>query len=156
MLGKCLKRDWPNSLRAKAGSFLGYGCHNLDTSILLDAYEKRGVNGEITLKLILKLIKEEAIIILSDLHIKELKDLNYSLNEINAIFQMFKLGEIKRVHINRNNLKESKQLASQKNIPKGDVLHAIISRDNDAIMISRDKHFKLLRFIETKMPKDLL
>ena len=69
---------------------------------------------------------------------------------------MFKLGEIKRVHINRNNLKESKQLASQKNIPKGDVLHAIISRDNDAIMISRDKHFKLLRFIETKMPKDLL
>ena len=27
MRGKYLKRDWPNSLRAKAGSFLGHSCH---------------------------------------------------------------------------------------------------------------------------------
>ncbi len=118
--------------------------YNLDTSILLDAYEKRGENGEEALKLILKLIEENVTIILSDLHIKELKDLNYNLDEINSIFRIFRLGNIKRVHITRNQEKESKKLASQKDIPKGDVLHAVISRDNDAIMVSRDKHFEKL------------
>lgn len=130
--------------------------YNLDTSILLDAYEKRGQNGEEAFKLILKLIEENAIIILSDIHIKELKDLSYSLDEINSIFRMFKLGNIKRVHITRNQFKEAKKLAFQKNIPKGDVLHAILSRDNGAIMISRNKHFKILSFIDVKTPKELL
>ncbi len=132
------------------------GVYNLDTSILLDIYEKRGKNGEEALKLMLNFIKENATIILSDIHIKELKSLKYSLEEINSIFSIFKIIVIKRVHITKSQLNESKQLVSQKNIPLGDILHAIISRDNDAIMISRDKHFKFLRFIDTKKPEDLL
>ena len=130
--------------------------YNLDTSILLDAYEKRGENGEQAIKLILKLIERNSTIILSDIHIKELKDLGYSLDEINSIFSIFKLAKIKKVHINRKQLEESRRLALQKNIPKGDILHAILSRDNEAIMISRDKHFEILKFIDTKTPEDLL
>lgn len=131
--------------------------YNLDTSILLDAYEKRGQNGEEAFKLILKLIEENAVIILSDLHIKELKTLEYTLDEINSIFWMFKLGNIKKVHINKNQLIEAKQLSSQKSIPKKDVLHALLARDNEAIMVATDKHFeKLTDVVEIIKPRDLL
>ena len=71
------------------------GVYNLDTSILLDIYEKRGKNGEEALKLMLNFIKENATIILSDIHIKELKSLKYSLEEINSIFSIFKIIVIK-------------------------------------------------------------
>ena len=54
--------------------------YNLDTSILLDAYEKR--KEGITSRFILKIIEENIGIIFSDLHIKELKDLGYNKEEI--------------------------------------------------------------------------
>ena len=50
-----------------------------------------------------------------------------------------------------------KKIASQKNIPKKDILHALIARDNNAIMIATDKHFeKLIDIVEVKKPKELL
>ena len=50
----------------------------LDTSIWLDFHEKRGENGEIALKLILKIINEDIKAAYSDLHIKEFKKLDYT------------------------------------------------------------------------------
>jgi len=50
----------------------------LDTSILLDFYEKRGINSEIALVLINKIIKSDILVIYSDLHILELKKLGYN------------------------------------------------------------------------------
>ena len=46
-----------------------------DTSIWLDYYEKRGKNGEVALKLIEKIIKENHTILCSHIVIKELKNL---------------------------------------------------------------------------------
>ena len=127
----------------------------LDTSILLDAYENR--NEVILQKLILKLIEEKCIILLSDLHIKELKSLGYDFDEINSIFRIFKIFDIKRIHITKTQIEESNQLALQIDIPKKDILHAIIAKDNEAILIAADRHFeKLNKIIGVKKPHELL
>ena len=128
----------------------------LDTSILLDVYEKRGYNGEIALKLILKLIDANAIIIFSDEHIIELKSLGYSLHEINSLLRTFKQIAIEKVHLTKTQIRAAKKLAIQKIIPNGDALHSIIARDFDAIFISRDKYFENLDFLIFKKPEELL
>ena len=126
----------------------------LDTSILLDYYEKRGRNGEIALILINK-IRSEDILIYSDAHVMELKGLGYSKNEINKILMILKSG-IKHVHINKGQLEEARRLISYIRIPVRDALHAILARDNEAILVSNDKHFQLLKYIvEIKKPLEL-
>ena len=42
---------------------------------------------------------------------------------------------------------EAKDLAEKRNIPKGDALHAIIARDYNATLVTRDKHFLKLKDI---------
>ncbi len=131
--------------------------YNLDTSIWLDYYEKRGKNGDHALSLMLKIFKENSTVIYSDLHIKELKNLGYSINEINSIFGIVKLDNLKRIHIIDFQKEEAERLAYQRKIPRGDALHAILARDNNATMVTRDKHFeKLSDIAETKKPENLL
>lgn len=119
----------------------------LDTSIWLDFYEKRSVNGELALKLILKIINEDLKVGYSDLHIKEFKNLDYSQNEINSIFSIVKPNNIKHVHIYREQTEEAKKIARQRNVPRKDALHAILARNNNLQLISRDEHFEKLKDI---------
>ena len=129
----------------------------LDTSIWLDFYEKRGNNGEIALKLILKIIDEDLKAAYSDLHIKELKKLNYSPNEINSIFSIAKPKNLQHIHIYREQKEEAKIIARRKNIPQGDVLHAILCRDNGLQLISRDNDFQRLTDVsEAKLPENFI
>lgn len=126
-----------------------------DTSIWLDYYEKRGKNGEVALELINKVVKENHIILCSSLVIKELKNLGYFLNEINDIFSIAKPDNIRLVNITKEQIKEMKKLASQRNLPKKDVLHAILARDNEAQLITRDYHFQKLKdIIISKLPEE--
>ena len=37
---------------------------------------------------------------------------------------------------------EAKKIATERNIPVGDALHAIIARDNNLVLVTRDKHFE--------------
>lgn len=128
----------------------------LDTSIWLDVYEKRGKNGESALKLILKIIESDKIILYSDWHMREFKTLGYGLEEINQIFMMAKPANIQRVHIYREQREEARKLARRRKIPPGDALHAILARDNGAILVSRDGDFALLKDIcETEIPEKL-
>lgn len=128
----------------------------LDTSIWIDYYEKRGKNGKRALKLILKIIKENSIILYSDLHIKELRGLNYDIEQINQIFKIVKPDNLKRVHMSKEQNSEAVELSSRRNIPKGDALHAVLARDNNAIMITRDKDFNQLRHVaEIRKPEEL-
>ena len=128
----------------------------LDTSIWLDYYEKRGFNGEIALTLMAKLAKEGKVIIYSDVNIIELKNLDYTQEEIGRIFSTYK-NRLTLVRINRNQLEEARRLTKYIKVPKRDALHALVARDNEAILVSRDKHFFLLKYItEIKKPEDLL
>ena len=129
----------------------------LDTSIWLDFYEKRGKNGELALKLILKIINQNLKVAYSDLHIKEFKNLGYSQNEINSILSIVKPNNIKHVHIDKGQLEEARKLARQRNVPNKDALHAILARDNNLQLISRDKHFEKLKDITRfKLPEDFI
>lgn len=129
----------------------------LDTSIWLDFYEKRGRNGELALKLILKIINEDLKVGYSDLHIKEFKNLGYFQNEINSIFSIVKPNNIKHVHIYREQKEEAKKIARQRNVPRKDALHAVLSRDNNLQLISRDEHFEKLKDISiAKKPEDFI
>ncbi len=131
--------------------------YNLDTSIWLDFGMKRGKNGESALKLIIKIIKENSVIIYSNIHIKELRDFGYSMDEINSLFHVVKPNNLRYVNTSKEQKDEAKQLAYKKKIPKADALHAILARDNDAILISRDLHFKDIKYvIETKKPEEII
>ncbi len=129
----------------------------LDTSIWLDFHEKREINGELALKLILKIINEDLKIAYSDLHIKEFKNLGYTQNEINSILSIVKPNNIKHVHIYREQKEEAKKIARKRNVPEGDALHAIICRDNNLQLISRDLDFEKLKYItRAKLPEDFI
>ena len=129
----------------------------LDTSIWLDFYEKRGKNGELALKLILKIINQNLKVAYSDLHIKEFKNLGYSQNEINSILSIVKPNNIKHVHIYREQKEEAKKTARHRNVPEGDALHAILCRDNNLQLISRDIDFEKLKDVsKAKLPEDFI
>jgi len=128
-----------------------------DTSIWLDFHEKRGMNGELALKLILKIINEDLKITYSDLNLKEFKNLGYTPDEINSILSIVKPNNIKRIHIYREQKEEAKNIAKQRNVPEGDALQAILCRDNHLQLISRDPHFEQLKDITAvKLPEDFI
>ena len=128
-----------------------------DTSIWLDFHEKRGKNGGSALKLILKILNEDLRIGYSDLNVKEFKDLDYTQDQIDSVLSMLKPNNIQKVHINREQKEEAKKTAKQRNVPEGDALQAILCRDNNLQMISRDLHFMQLRDITiAKLPEDLI
>jgi|SRR3989344_5111947 len=129
----------------------------LDTSIWLDIYEKRGYNGEVAKKLFKKIIEKDLIIVYSDLVITELKRLGYTQNEINVILAIAKPDNLKRVHIYKEQIDEARKLAKQRNVPQADALHAILCRDNDMQLISRDEDYEKLKHIaKAKLPEDFI
>ena len=129
----------------------------LDTSIWIDFHEKRGENGEHALNLIIKIINEDCKIAYSDLNIKELKHLGYTQDEVNSILSIAKPNNIKHIHIYREQIEEARNLSRQRDVPNKDVLHAILCRDNNLQLISRDLHFDKLKDItETKKPEDFI
>lgn len=51
----------------------------------------------------------------------------------------------------------AKKLAIQRDVPRGDSLHAILSRDNEAQLISRDEHFERLKDITVaEKPEEII
>ncbi|MBI4981453.1 PIN domain-containing protein [Candidatus Woesearchaeota archaeon] len=128
-----------------------------DTSIWLDFFEKRGEHGEAALALITKIIRGGLKIAYSDMTIKEFRNLGYTSEEINTIFSVVKPDNIKRIHINREQKEEARKLALQRDIPKGDALHAVLARDNFVQLISRDGHFQKLKDITSvKKPEEII
>lgn len=123
----------------------------LDTSILIDFFENRGRNGDNAKKLVLKIIDDDLSIIFSDVHIQELKLLGYTMNELVSLLNAFKPSKIVRVHIDKKQYYEAASLALSLGVPKRDVLHTVLARDNNAIMVTNDKHFEKLRgLVEVK------
>jgi len=133
----------------------------LDSSIWRDYYENRSDNfrplGEWALKLINSIIENEDYIIYSDFIVKELK-IKYSEKEIKDIFEIAgKRNLLLKADISESQAKEAAVLCKKKKVAFGDALHAILARDNGAIMVARDKHFlELMDIAEIKKPEDLI
>lgn len=133
----------------------------LDTQIWVDHYLKRGpeeIYGEMALKLILKIIADDAKIIFSNFNEKELKHIGLSPAEIEGLLLMIKPDHIKRVSVTKEQFEEAYKIAKQRDVPVGDAIHAIIARDTEAQLISRDeKDFRKLKDVtEYKEPNDVL
>ena len=131
----------------------------LDTSIWMDYYEDRTDPskdiGEFAFRLLCKLLASKSRIVVSTFLLRELETA-YSLDKIRGLTLHFeKLME--KVDVSDKQREEAKKIAEERGIPKGDAIHAILARDNKAILISRDKHFQLLKDIcEVMKPEDII
>ena len=57
----------------------------------------------------------------------------------------------------RDEYAEADKISKERRVLLGDALHAIIARDNDAILVSQDKHFQLLKdVVYVKRPEQLI
>ena len=121
----------------------------LDTSIWMDYYEDRKDPskdiGEFAFKLLCRLLASKSRIVVSTFLLNELETA-YSLDKIRGLTLPFK-GLMERVDVSDKQREEAKKIAQERGIPKGDVIHAILARDSNAILVSRDKHFQLLKDI---------
>lgn len=129
-----------------------------DTSIWRDYYENREDNfrplGEWALTLIKVIEEEGGQIFYSDLIIDELTEA-YTSEQIQEILEMYQC--ITKVNINSKQLEEAKILGKVRKVGKSDALHAILSRDNGAILITRDNHFQDLTDIAIiKKPEEVI
>jgi len=128
-----------------------------DTSIWIDIYDERGSNGEVALKLMKKIILNEDVVIYSDVVFVELKKLGFSENEISQISSIARPDHIKRVQSTKDQIEGAKRLAKQRDVPLRDALHAILARDHEAQLVSRDKDFDKLKDVtKTKRPEELV
>ena len=132
----------------------------IDTSIWVDLYEDRkGYNneplGDYAFKLLVKIKAKESAIVLTDFLIKELETL-YSVAEINGMFKPFE-KIIKKIIATEEQREEAKKIAKERDVPAGDALHAIIARDNDLILVTRDGHFRKLEDVSKHhKPEELI
>lgn len=131
----------------------------IDTSIWIDFIEDRkGFYGEplgsFAYSFFSKLKENKSVIIISDFLLFELSHRILG-KEIEVIMAFFK-KQIKKVIVLKEQDAEAQKLSKEKNIPFGDALHAVVARDNDAVIISRDKHFIQLRdIVETYKPEEI-
>ena len=131
----------------------------LDTSIWRDLHENRSDRfrplGEWAFEL-LRMIREEGhIVIYSEMVIDELLR-KYTLTGIDDIFRIAE-GSLEKTNMKKEQADEAAKLCKSLQIPFADCLHAILARDNDAILITRDKHFEQLRLItDARKPEELI
>ena len=103
-----------------------------------------------------KIIQDDDLIIYSDLVEEELQVI-YSEKEIKKIFSIAPKEILVKVSNSIKQLKEAIHYSKRFNIPKKDALHAVLARDNEAILVTRDKHFyELTRDIIVKKPEELI
>ncbi|PIN98890.1 MAG: hypothetical protein COT90_02215 [Candidatus Diapherotrites archaeon CG10_big_fil_rev_8_21_14_0_10_31_34] len=132
----------------------------LDTCIWRDYFEDRKDNlkplGEFAFQFLKKCEKNNWKVLYSEFVVKELKK-DYSEERIKEIFSSFQ-NLLVKVHISIEQIIESEKLKSKiKESHESDILHAIISRDNNAVLISRDRHFDYLKdFVEVKIPEEII
>ncbi|MBI4140999.1 PIN domain-containing protein [Candidatus Woesearchaeota archaeon] len=133
----------------------------VDTSIWIDVYEDRkGYSGEplgsYALKFLAVLKAKGECLVISDILITELECF-YSIAEIKGMMKPFE-EIIEKVMSTKIQREETKIIAHERNIPKGDALHAILVRDNKLILITRDNDFRKLKDVvpEYYKPEELI
>ena len=131
-----------------------------DTCIWLDYFEDRVGNGfekgKAVEKLIKHIIKNNDKILYTPLISDEMRVLNYTIFEIEELFKQFDKILVSVEPANKQ-LGKSKDLSAKRNIPFADAFHAIVARDNNAILITCDNHFRLLYdIIIARKPEEII
>jgi len=133
----------------------------LDTAIWRDYFEDRrdGIRplGEFAFQFLKKCTEIGAEILVSDTVVFEL-EARLSKERVKEIFSSSK-NIIRKVAANSGQLSEARKEWQKRNraLPFKDVLHAIIARDNNAVLVARDNHFfdMLSAIVEVEKPEDI-
>jgi len=134
-----------------------------DTCIWRDHYENRhGPQGrplgDYASKLFLKIMKNKDTILFSDLMIRELK-IAFGQKEIEDMLNLLSMMKIiKRVDISQKERVEAKELSITRSVSFGDALHAVIARNNDALLVTQNiKDFEILKdIVDFEKPENIL
>lgn len=131
----------------------------LDTAIWRDYFEDRkdGIRplGEFAFQFLKNCEKKACKVLYSSLVVQELKS-DYSQERIAEVFSSFRHFLVD-VPISNEQIAEARKIASSvKEAHLKDIMHAILARDNCAVMITRDKHFDaLMHLVEVSKPEDI-
>ena len=130
----------------------------VDTAIWRDLHENRKDKsknlGELAFGLFVKIRSNKEKIVYSDFVVEELSRA-YDEQIIGKLFKNVS-ALLEKVEISEKQMKEAAVLSKELNIPFGNALHGVLARDNNAIMVTRDKHFKKLKDkIVVKKPEEL-
>ena len=117
----------------------------IDTCIWIDFYEDRKDYhskplGEYAWRLLTKIRSSYGKVVVTDHIIKELES-NYQTSEIRKIFLPFQ-SIIEKRYVTDEQIREAKKIGKERRIPMGDILHIVVARDNNLVMVTRDNHFK--------------
>ena len=132
----------------------------LDTSIWLDFFENRNEpnipKGDWARELLAKIIKNDDKVVYSDIVLIEFGSIGYPPEEIQRMFDQIR-PILLFVESTSKHLKKAKDLSAKRDIPKGDALHALLSREHKATLVTLDWHFqKLADISKAKRPQDLI
>ena len=131
----------------------------LDTAIWRDYFEDRKDRlqplGEFAFQFLKNCEKHKCVILYSSLVLHELYS-HYSDERVNEVFSSF-VNLLQEVKPQPEQLNEAKSLNQKiKDSHTADVLHAILARDSESIMITRDKHFEALTsIVEVLKPEEV-
>ncbi|MBS3176080.1 PIN domain-containing protein [Candidatus Woesearchaeota archaeon] len=133
----------------------------LDACIWLDLIEDRNEphlsRGDYAWKLLKKIISEEGVILYSDMIVEELTEgYGYPMYKIEPLFQLLK-RVLFYIDSTEEYIGKAKEIGGKRNIPHGDVLHALLARDYRAQLVSRDRDFEKLKdIVISKKPEELI
>ncbi len=123
----------------------------LDTSIWRDYLDDRSDGvlplGEFAFQFLKKCREQKDRILYSELVIHELSR-HLSQDKIKPVFDDW-ADVLQRVTISKKQFDESERMAKSQNIHSADALHAVLARDNHAVMITRDSHFQNIKDLVT-------
>jgi len=132
----------------------------VDTSVWRDYFEDRkdGLRplGEFAFEFLKKCKREKSKIIVSDVVFEELS-LEFSKTQQEMLLSEFEELIIRVLH-SRKQEQEAFSLLRKFNraFPLADVLHSVIARDESAVLVSRDFHFKQIGLVDVFLPEELL
>ena len=111
--------------------------------------------GEFAFSFLKNCGKNGCTVFYSDLVVQELKE-DYSDEQIRELFSPFRVFLVEVVISNEQILEARKISSSVKGTHVKDVIHAVLARDNCAVMITRDRHFDVLTgLVEVSKPEDI-
>ncbi len=131
----------------------------LDTAIWRDYFEDRGDGirplGEFAFQFLKNCEKKDYRVLYSGLVVQELKS-DFSKERMAEVFSSFR-HILLEVSISNEQMAEARKVSSSmEETHLKDALHAILARDNKAIMITRDQHFAALTsIVEIAKPEDI-
>ncbi|MDO8647134.1 MAG: hypothetical protein Q7R70_01830 [Candidatus Diapherotrites archaeon] len=131
----------------------------LDTAIWRDYFEDRKdcirPLGEFAFQFLRNCEKQGCMALYSSLVVQELKT-DYSQERISEVFTAFNRILVE-VQISGAQVSEARKISTNvKETHLKDALHAILARDNKAVMITRDRHFEVLsNIVEVAKPEDI-